>query len=114
MLKQLFKKVQKIPISIEIVHFLFLLLLFNQFTRFLFFKNFFRKLIKFSLIFCIQNKKKFSSWKMLVPESKFAWKGKKNRKFWKKLEFFLLSTYNSEHIKTSNKFLKIRFFDGAE
>ncbi len=51
---------------------------------------------------------------MLVPESKFAWKGKKNRKFWKKLEFFLLSTHNSEHIKTSNKFLKIRFFDGAE
>ena len=57
--KATFQKSAKIPISIEIVHFLFLLLLFNQFTRFLFFKNFFRKLIKFSLIFCIQNKKKF-------------------------------------------------------
>jgi len=34
------------------------------------FKSIFRKLIKFSLIFCVQNKKIFFSEKMFVPESK--------------------------------------------
>jgi hypothetical protein len=50
MLKQLFKKLQKIPISIEIKHFFVLTVLFDQFKRYLFFKNVFRELIKFSLI----------------------------------------------------------------
>ena len=61
MLKQLFKKVQKIHISIVIVHYLF-----DQFTRFLFFKNVFRKLNKILFNFLHSEKKNF------VPESKFA------------------------------------------
>jgi len=69
MLKQLFKNLQKIPISIKIVHFLFLLYYSINLHVFLFFKNIFRKLIKFSLIFCIQNTKKIFSEKMFVPES---------------------------------------------
>ena len=65
MSKQLFKKVQQIPFKIEIIHFLFLLL-FDQFKRFLFFEITFRKLIKFSFIFCIKNKNKFSVKKCLL------------------------------------------------
>jgi hypothetical protein len=80
-----FKKVQKFPISIEICYFI---ILFDQFTRFLI-KNIFRKQIKFSLIFCIQNKKNFSE-KMIVPEINLLEPVhvKKNRQFWKKLTFF--------------------------
>jgi len=54
MLKQLFKKVQKIHISIVIVHYLF-----DQFTRFLFFKNVFRKLNKILFNFLHSEKKNF-------------------------------------------------------
>ena len=46
-----------------------MLRLFDQFTRFLFFKYIFRKLIELSLIFCNQTKKKFFTLKvnMLKP-----------------------------------------------
>jgi len=39
-------------------------ILFDQFSKYLFFKNIIRKLIKFFLIFCIQNKQKFSAKKL--------------------------------------------------
>ena len=54
MLKKLFRKLQKIPISIEIVHFFVFTILFDQFTRFVIFQ---KHISKFFLIFCIQNKK---------------------------------------------------------
>jgi hypothetical protein len=57
MLKQLFKKVQ--------VYFLFLLY-YSINNNFIIFKNMFRKLIKFSLIFFIKNKKIFFSEKLFV------------------------------------------------
>jgi len=60
MLKQLFKKVQKIPISLEIVHFLF-----SLFNSMMINLHVFRKLIKFSFIFCVQNKKRFLAKKSL-------------------------------------------------
>ncbi len=47
MLKQLFKKLQKILISIEIKHFLFLLYYSTNLHDNYFFKNIFRKLTKF-------------------------------------------------------------------
>ena len=64
MLKQLLKKMQKIQFNI----FCFYSII-RKFTRYLFSKNIFRKLIKFSLIFCIQNKKNiFSAKKWLYPK----------------------------------------------
>ena len=79
MVKQLFKKVQKIPISKKLNIFCFYYII-DQFTRYLFFTNIFRMLnifkiqayLKVSLIFCIQKKKKIFSEKIILPESKFA------------------------------------------
>ena len=67
--KATFQKVQKIPISN------YNLKLYIYY--YLFFENIFRKLIKFYLIFYIQNKNFFLlfSEKMFVPESKFALTG---------------------------------------
>ncbi len=92
MLKQIFKRLQLIPILLKLNIFCFFffeidiklspktkhyfnflfLPFFDQFTRYLLFKKTFRKLIKFSLTFCIQNKIKIFSEKIIVPESKFA------------------------------------------
>ncbi len=60
----------KIPISLEIKHLVFTIL-FDQFTRYFLLKHI-SKANKFSSIFYIQNKKKFFSEKMLVPESKLS------------------------------------------
>ena len=84
MLTQIFKKVQKIFAKNTNLNrnynFLFLLYYSINLNVFLFFENIFRKLIKFSLIFCIQNKKKFLAKKFLhlkvnllfTPKSKFS------------------------------------------
>jgi hypothetical protein len=48
------------------------IIFFDQFTHSLFFKNLFRKLTKFSLIFCIQNLKKFSAKKCLFLKINLA------------------------------------------
>ncbi len=104
MLKQLFKKLQKkIPISIEIKHFLFLLYYSTKWNVFEYLENIFRKLIKFSFIFCIQNKNKCFGEKMFAPESKFAWAGsgwKKVVNFGTKLKiFFLKSTHHGKKLQ---------------
>ncbi len=59
----------------------------------------------------MHSEKRFFSEKMFVPESKFAWKGKKNRQFWKKFKFFLEKTYNGERI---NKKISVHMFYVAE
>ena len=73
MLKQLFKKLRKIPISIEVKNFS-LLLYYSTNLHLIYFLKTKKNLIKFSLIFSnTQNKKKLFSEKMIVPEIKVVW-----------------------------------------
>jgi len=61
MLKQPFKNLRKIPISIEVKHFSFLLY-YSTNLHLIYFLNTNKNLIKFSLIFSnIQNEKNFSA-----------------------------------------------------
>ena len=106
MLKQLF-------ISIEIVHFLFLLYYSTNLHVFCFI---FCKLIKFSLILCIKNLKKFSAEKYLYPEINLleSVKGKKNRRFLKKFYFIFCKVFTMASIlRIQKKISGNKIFDGA-
>ena len=58
MLKQLFKKLQKIPISIEIKHFLVFHYIIRPIYKLFIFKKQVSKANKILVDFCIQNKRK--------------------------------------------------------
>ena len=100
MLKQLFTKLQKIPISVEIKHF-FLIYNSTDLHVFYFLKTYFES----CLIFCIQNEKKFSAKKWLnLKVNLLKTVHVKNKSILEKiLIFFLQSAHSDEHIKNFKK-----------